>query len=58
MLANLRIEKPGANKAVSLSAQEQELKRAEMARRRKNLTDQKLEEEKVLSSLEALLRVG
>ena len=41
-------EKPGANKVVvSLSAQEQELKRAEMARRRKNLTDQKLEEEKV-----------
>jgi len=41
-------EKPGANKAVTLSAQEQELKRAEMARRRKNLTDQKLEEEKVM----------
>ncbi|KAF8252192.1 hypothetical protein K440DRAFT_391065 [Wilcoxina mikolae CBS 423.85] len=41
-------EKPGANKAaVSLSVQEQELKRAEMARRRKNLTDQKLEEEKI-----------
>ncbi|KAI5818113.1 PAPA-1-like conserved region-domain-containing protein [Pyronema omphalodes] len=34
-------------KAVSLSVQEQELKRAEMARRRKNLTDQKLEEEKI-----------
>jgi len=43
----LGIERPGANKAVTLSVQEQELKRAEMARRRKNLTDQKLEEEKV-----------
>lgn len=40
-------EKPGSNKVVTLSAQEQELKRAEMARRRKNLTDQKLEEEKI-----------
>lgn len=41
-------EKPRANKAVTLSAQGQELRRAEMARRRKNLTDQKLEEEKVI----------
>lgn len=40
-------EKPGANKGITLSAHEQELKRAEMARRRKNLTDQKLEEEKM-----------
>ncbi|KAI5856028.1 PAPA-1-like conserved region-domain-containing protein [Tricharina praecox] len=40
-------EKPRANKAVTLSAQGQELRRAEMARRRKNLTDQKLEEEKM-----------
>ena len=37
------------NKGITLSAHEQELKRAEMARRRKNLTDQKLEEEKVLT---------
>ncbi|KAI5799973.1 PAPA-1-like conserved region-domain-containing protein [Geopyxis carbonaria] len=40
-------EKPGAAKPVTLSAHEQELKRAEMARRRKNLTDQRLEEEKM-----------
>ncbi|CCX32044.1 PAPA-1-like conserved region-domain-containing protein [Pyronema domesticum] len=39
--------KGSAAKSVSLSVQEQELKRAEMARRRKNLTDQKLEEEKI-----------
>ena len=43
------LEKPGVNKGITLSAHEQELKRAEMARRRKNLTDQKLEEEKVLT---------
>lgn len=40
-------ERPSAAKAIPLTADEQALKRAEMARRRKNLTDQRLEEEKV-----------
>ncbi|KAI5846538.1 PAPA-1-like conserved region-domain-containing protein [Morchella snyderi] len=41
------IERPSAAKATPLTADEQALKRAEMARRRKNLTDQRLEEEKM-----------
>jgi Ino eighty subunit 2 len=49
--ANEWLEKPGSKNVVTLSAHEQELKRAEMARRRKNLTDQKLQEEKVRAIL-------
>lgn len=39
--------KSKAAQEVTLSAAEQELKRAEMARRRKHLTDQRLHEEKM-----------
>ncbi|KAL7273649.1 hypothetical protein RUND412_003477 [Rhizina undulata] len=41
------IERSSAAKIVPLTADEAALKRAEMARRRKNLTDQRLEEEKM-----------
>lgn len=45
--ANIVIGKSNTNKDLALTAQEQELKRTEMARRRKHLTDQRLHEEKM-----------
>ena len=48
----------GTGNKPDLTAQEQELKRAEMARRRKNLTDQRLEEEKVRALLPIVHRLS
>lgn len=41
-----------------MTAQEQELRRSEMARRRKHLTDQKLQEEKACSVRDILYSLG